>query len=137
MQEKVMTLEANKQLVSNAWDAISSGDVETFMNALADDVTWTFFGSHRFAGTFAGKDELVGKLFGPLGEVLDAGIKVNVLSLTAEGDRVVVEAKGEARSKSGQDYNNDYCIVVRLADGKISQVREYLDSELVTSVFGK
>jgi ketosteroid isomerase-like protein len=57
--------------------------------------------------------------------------------MTAEDDRVVIEAKGRARSKSGADYNNDYCIVITVAHNKIRHVREYLDSELVTSVFGK
>lgn len=132
-----MSTAANKELVRNAWNAVSNGDVEGFMNALADDVTWTFFGTHRFAGTFRGKEELVGKLFAPLGEVLEGGIQVRINSLTAEDDRVVVEAKGSAQSKTGQRYDNDYCIVVTVADGKIRHVREYLDSELVTSVFGR
>jgi ketosteroid isomerase-like protein len=34
-------------------------------------------------------------------------------------------------------YNNKYCLVIAVTDGKIAQVREYLDSELVTAVFGK
>ena len=132
-----MSTAANKELVKNAWDAVSRGDVDAFMNALADEVTWTFFGTHRFAGTFRGKEELVAKLFTPLGEVLDGGIHVRIDTLTAEDDRVVIEAKGSAKAKSGQRYDNDYCIVVTVADGKIRHVREYLDSELVTSVFGR
>ncbi len=132
-----MTTENNKQLVRETWGAVTAGDIETFLNNLADDVTWKFFGSHRFAGTYRGKAELQAKLFAPLGDVLVDGIKVHIDSLTAEGDRVVVEAHGEAKSKSGADYNNSYCMVVTLADGKVKQVHEYLDSELVTSVFGK
>lgn len=131
-----MGVEENKQLVRDTWGAVSKGDVEGFMARLADDVTWTFFGSHRFAGTFCGKDELVAKLFAPLGEVLADGIKVHIDTLTAEGERVVLEARGEAQTKDGRAYNNSYCIVVTLRDGKVSQVREYLDAELVTRVFG-
>ena len=132
-----MSTESNKQLVRDTWGAVSNGDTDKFLAALADDITWTFFGSHTFAGTFKGKDELLTGLFAGIGDVLDGGIKVHINSLTAEGDTVVVEAKGEARSKSGQDYNNDYCMVVTIADGKVKKVREYLDTELVTSVFGK
>lgn len=132
-----MTIEANKQLVRDTWGAVSAGDVDGFMRRLADDVTWTFFGTHRFAGTFKGRDELVKQLFAPLGAELADGIKVHIDSLTAEGDRVVMEARGEALTKSGQSYNNNYCIVVTLREGKVAQVREYLDSELVTAVFGK
>ncbi|MGR8918696.1 MAG: nuclear transport factor 2 family protein [Gammaproteobacteria bacterium] len=132
-----MSTESNKQLVRDTWGAVSAGDIDTFMNNLADDISWTFFGSHRFAGTFNGKEELANKLFAPIGDVLEDGIKVELLSLTADGDRVAVEAKGNARSKAGKDYNNDYCMIVTCADGKVKAVREYLDSELVTDVFGK
>ncbi|MGE0484522.1 MAG: nuclear transport factor 2 family protein [Gammaproteobacteria bacterium] len=132
-----MNAAANKELVRTAWNAVSTGDSDTFLGALADDVTWTFFGSHRFAGTIRGKDELLNKLFAPLGEVLEGGIQVTINSMTAEDDRVVIECKGRARAKSGLDYNNDYCIVIECSGGRIRHVREYLDSELVTSVFGR
>lgn len=132
-----MTSEQNKKLVEATWGAVSNGDVETFMNNLADDVSWTFFGSHKFAGTYHGKDELVEKLFTPLGEVLPDGLKITIDSITAEDDRVVFEARGKSKTGDGVDYNNSYCIVVTIADGKIKSAREYLDSELVTAVFGK
>ena len=132
-----MSAESNKQLVRDTWGAVTAGDVEGFMRRLADDVTWTFFGTHRFAGTISGKDELVTKLFAPLGDILAEGIKVHIDTLTAEGDRVVMEAHGEAATKSGVAYNNNYCIVITVRDGKVAQVREYLDAELVTSIFGK
>lgn len=132
-----MSIEANKQLVRDTWGAVSAGDIGGFLGNLADSVTWTFFGSHRFAGIFDGKEELVAKLFAPLGEVLADGIKVHIDSLTAEGDRVVMEARGEAQTKTGEHYNNYYCIVITVHEGKIAHVREYLDSELVTKIFGR
>ena len=132
-----MSSEANKQLVRDTWGAVTAGDIDGFMQCLADDVSWTFFGSHRFAGTFRGKDELVAKLFAPLGEVLADGIKVEIDTLTAERDRVVMEARGRAQTKQGKHYNNHYCIVITVRDDKIAAVREYLDSELVTAVFGR
>ena len=63
-------------------------------------------------------------------------IKVHIDPLMAEGERVVLEARGEAQTKDGRAYDNSYCIVVTVRDGKVSQVREYLDAELVTRVFG-
>ena len=132
-----MSAEQNKALVKGAWDAVSNENIDGFLDALHDDVTWTFFGNHRFARTFEGKNDLLNGLFAPLHEVLDGGIKVHMETITAEGDRVIMEMKGEAKSKAGLPYNNDYCIVITCRDGKISAVREYLDTELVTSVFGK
>ncbi|MBX9605082.1 MAG: hypothetical protein K2Y51_02595 [Gammaproteobacteria bacterium] len=75
-------------------------------------------------------------LFTVIGEMLEDGIKLHVKSIVADGGHVIVEGKGQARSKSGLDYNNDYCLAFDVEAGKIQNVREYLDSELVTKVFG-
>ena len=128
---------SSKEIVEDVVDAVTHGDAEKLLRNLADDVTWTFFGSHRFAGTFKGKDELMSGLFAVIGEVLEDGIKVHVNSIVANESCVVVEAKGQARSKAGLDYNNDYCLVFDVVGGKVQHVREYLDSELVTRVFGR
>ena len=66
----------------------------------------------------------------------DGGIELRPQNIVAEGDHVVVEAQGKARTKSGQDYNNTYCFVYRLAGGKIVEGHEYMDTELVTRVLG-
>ena len=48
-----------------------------------------------------------------------------------------MQARGNSRTKSGDTYNNTYCQVFRLANGKVQEVTEYLDTELVTTAFGK
>ena len=129
--------QSSTKIVEALIDAIANSDAEKLLSTLADDVTWTFFGSHRFAGTFKGKDELMNGLFAVIGDVLEDGIKLHVSSIVADGSRVIVEGKGQARSKAGLDYNNDYCRAFDIEAGKIQHVREYLDSELVTKVFGR
>ena len=52
--------------------------------------------------------------------------------IIADGDYVVVQARGEATTKDGSPYNNEYCFVYRMENGKIREVTEYLDTELVT-----
>ena len=41
------------------------------------------------------------------------------------------------KTKTGNDYNNTYCIVYKVLDGKIKEITEYLDTELVTAAFGR
>jgi ketosteroid isomerase-like protein len=53
-----------------------------------------------------------------------------------EDDYVVVEARGNNTTKAGKPYNNHYCFVARLGDGKLREITEYMDTELVTSVLG-
>ena len=57
--------------------------------------------------------------------------------IIAEGDFVVVQARGRNRTKSGKDYCNDYCFVIRMRDGKMAAVEEYCDTELVTAALGE
>ena len=36
----------------------------------------------------------------------------------------------------GTPYNNTYCQVIRIRDGQIADVKEYMDTALIDSVFG-
>jgi ketosteroid isomerase-like protein len=126
---------ANKALVRKAYESMGEQGVSSFMDCLSDDVTWTFFGSHVFSGRLSGKREIEEKLLVPMGEVVTS-FRFHVDNLIAEGDQVVVEGRGEAPTNDGRHYNNTYCIIVTVRDGKITRIREYLDSELVTSIFG-
>ena len=56
-------------------------------------------------------------------------------NLIAEGEYVAEQAQGKARTKSGKDYNNTYCRVYRIVDGKVKSIIEYLDTELLTAAF--
>jgi len=126
----------NKQIVINFYAAAARGDMDTCFALLADEVTWTNIGSTKFSGTFAGKQELVERLLGPLFSQLRAGIRSEIERLTAEDDIVVAQTSGTAETLDGRPYNNTYCQVIRIRDGKIIEVKEYLDTALVTEVFG-
>src|ERR1700738_1223534 len=52
------------------------------------------------------------------------------------GAHVVVEARGDNVTKAGVRYDNDYCLVFRLENGKIKEVREYCDSVLTEKALG-
>jgi ketosteroid isomerase-like protein len=54
----------------------------------------------------------------------------------AEGDYVVVEARGDNVTKTGQRYDNQYCMVWRIENGRIKEIKEYCDSTLVERVLG-
>ena len=127
----------NKRFISNMFIELSKGNTEAFLGSIADDVRYTIIGSTKYSGTFNGKQELISKLLGPLTAQLEGGIAVTPDNLIADGDYVAMQAQGKARSKNGRSYNNTYCHVFRIANGKVQEVTEYLDTELVTSAFGK
>jgi len=63
-------------------------------------------------------------------------VRVLAFNFIAEGDTVVVEAKGDNVTKSGDRYDNEYCMVWRIQNGRITQIKEYCDTALVERVLG-
>ncbi len=131
-----MGVAENKRIVQAFYDAANRGDTEGFLGQLADDVTWTNIGSTKYSGTYVGKNDLVAKLVEPLFGQLRAGIASTIHNVIAEADFVVVQLSGQSETKDGRPYNNTYCHVFRIRDGKIGEVTEYFDTELATAVFG-
>lgn len=111
--------------------------MEACLDMLADDVRWTNIGSTRFSGTYVGKRALVEQLLGPLSAKLKAGISSVIENMIAEQDYVVALTSGTAETTDGKPYNNSYCQIMRIRDGKVAEVTEYFDTELTNSVFGR
>jgi uncharacterized protein len=131
-----LVTETNKKTVLRAYAALKVGDVPSYLAAMSEDVTVTYFGNHRFSRTFRGKADILENFAPPLLARLEGPIKITVTNAIAEGDQVFVEAQGESRTKDGLDYNNLYGIVLKLKEGKIIEIREYMDTELTKNIFG-
>jgi ketosteroid isomerase-like protein len=54
--------------------------------------------------------------------------RITVLGVTAEGDRVAIEAEGHAELKDGRIYNNRYHYLFVFRDGKVCQAKLYNDT---------
>jgi ketosteroid isomerase-like protein len=127
----------NKEIVRNMFAELSKGNPEGFLSKMADDVRFAIIGTTKFSGTCNGKQELISKVLGPLSAQLEGGLTITPENFIADGDYVAMQARGKSNTKSGGTYNNTYCQVFRLASGKVQEVTEYLDTELVTKAFGK
>jgi hypothetical protein len=121
----------NKQLIESAFADLAGGNGQPLMDALADDASWTVIGSSPWSGTYEGKRAIVDELMRPLFRQFANQYTARAIRVIAEGDTVVVEARGEVTTKSGKPYNQTYCYVFQLADGKVRELTEYLDTELV------
>ena len=126
----------NKQVVLDFYEAGARGDIDACFALLADGISWTNIGSTKFSGTYTGKQAIAEDLLGPLFGQLKAGISSRVERLTAEGDTVVAQTSGTAETLDGVAYNNTYCQVMRIRDGQIAAVMEYMDTALIDAVFG-
>ena len=125
-----------KQRTSDIMSAMSQGQARPFFDAMADDVTWRWMGVNRWSRTFEGKQTIVDTLFDGSTETLGASSKVTVRGIHGDGDVVVVEHSGRNELPDGRRYDNNYCWVLRFQDGLIREVREYMDTQLVSDTFG-
>ena len=131
-----MNTTKNKQLMQQIFEELAKGNSRSFVESMADDFCWTVTGTTKWSKTYQGKQAVLTELFGTLRGMIDGPIKTSAHRIIAEGDHVVVEARGHNTTKAGKPYNNHYCFVFRLEDGKLREVTEYLDTELVTAAFG-
>jgi hypothetical protein len=129
-------LAANKALLRHAYAEISKGNPAALMNSLSDDIKWTIIGTTALSGTFNGKQEVADKLAMPLRARLDGPVVFTLDDFIAEGDQVVMRARGRATSKTGKPYNNSYCIVARIVEGKIREMTDYVDTALIDAALG-
>jgi len=124
----------NKQLLQDIFAGLARGDSRPFADSLADDFCWTLTGTTKWSGTYRGKQAVMQDLMRPLfAQFADQYINT-AQTFIAEGDRVVVECRGKVTTQSGKPYNNQYCWVCRVEGGKLKEVIEYMDTELVAKV---
>lgn len=126
----------NKRLMQHVFAELAQGNSRPFVEAMVEDFSWIMMGRTAWSRRYDGKQTVIAELFGPLRQCISGRIKTVAHRFIAEEDSVVVLARGDNVTASGQPYCNDYCMVCRLRDGKLVELIEYLDTEKVTAVLG-
>jgi ketosteroid isomerase-like protein len=123
-----MCTEENKRIALELLEVMSD-DFNKARAYLAEDFVWWVPG----VGDIAKKLE---RVVASVKSGVVEPIQLKVTGVTAEGDRVAVEAESYAPLKNGKIYNNQYHFLMLLADGKVRVVREYNDTKHVAEVWG-
>jgi ketosteroid isomerase-like protein len=127
-----MTIEQTKALASELFARFSANDIPGALDALSEDVTWWIAGKPGALPTGgAHNKKYMARLFHTMFDQLKDGLKMTVKSLIAEGDRVAVEVESWGELQNGRVYNNEYHFLMTIRDGKICEVKEYLDTQHV------
>ena len=130
-----MSATENKQLMETIFSELSKGNDKPFIDAMAEEMQWTWMGSGPLAKTFTGKQSVVNELWAAVRATINQPFKVVADRILVDGDWVVIEARGHNTTPDGKIYNNKYCWVCRISDGKLHELKEYMDTELVTATF--
>lgn len=130
------TAQQNKALMQQIFDGVSRGDATLFYERLADDAVLIITGEYSWSQTIRGKERIGRDLYGYVRSRLSQRGKTHAFHFLADGDWVVVEARGDMVTKDGQAYRNHYCMLYRLQDGRIVEMKEYQDSTLCERLLG-
>lgn len=136
MTDGTEATETNRALIARAFEGLEQGDPSHFLPLFDESIVWRVMGTSAWSkearGLAAVERDLIGPLFARF-----AGPYRNIPELNlADGDHVLVLARGHAETTDGKVYANDYAFVFRMKDGRIVDVREYLDTKLADAVLG-
>lgn len=131
-----MSAEENRKRITEAFEDLARGDGGRFVALLDEDVTMTVTGDYSWSRTFRGKASVLRDLYGTVAELAPGARRTVADRILADGDWVVVEARGEMTNREGVPYRNQYCLLYRFADGRIVEMKEYQDSHLCERVLG-
>jgi ketosteroid isomerase-like protein len=131
-----MSAADNKKLVQQIYTDSANRSGTTFLDNLADDVSWVVTGQYSWSHEFKGKEGINNGLMGHFRSFFAERPRTLAFNFIAEGDYVVVEARGDNVTRTGIRYDNQYCMVWKIETGRIKQIKEYCDSALVERVLG-
>jgi uncharacterized protein len=122
----------NKAVMREVFDELAKGNGRPFVAVLAEDVRWTIIGTTEWSGTWEGKRAVQTGLLDPLFAQFATRYRNRAIRMIAEDDHVVIECRGDVTTTERRPYRNTYCYVCRLAEGKVRELTEYCDTELLT-----
>jgi ketosteroid isomerase-like protein len=131
-----MSAAANKQLVQKVFAGLAQGDPKLFVDSMDEKFRWRISGDSPWSKTFEGKQAVLGGLFVLLRDRIADRPRTIAHRFIAEDDLVVVEASGNNVSKTGAVYDNSYCFVIRVSEGKLQEITEYCDTDLAMNALG-
>jgi ketosteroid isomerase-like protein len=120
--------------MQHAFEYLAQGDGRPFAELMADDFRWAVTGNTAWSRVYEGKKAVQEQLLRPLFAQFADRYRNTAHRFIAEGEWVVVQCRGNAETRRGQRYDNEYCYVCRFSGGKLRELTEYLDTELVTAV---
>lgn len=130
------TTEHNKQIATEFYRRFDANDIPGVLQTMTDDATFWIAGKPavaRVAGTQSRAQ--IAKIFHRMVEQMPGGLRMQVKSAIAEGDRVALEVESRGELKNGRIYENEYHTLMTIRGGKIAAVREYMDTQHVAVVW--
>jgi len=128
---------ANERTVIEFFATLSTGDLERVRTFLHPQATWTpQVRDVPGAGVHKGHKAIIDEFLAPVRGLFQPGDpKVIVDTIASNGALVLTETRGVGRLKDGRAYSNLYAWAIEVQEGRITAIREYMDSHYVVGLF--
>ncbi len=126
-----------KMVVRRYVGAVEAGDEQAIREVFAEDAAWTLqAGQLPISGTWKGRDSIMGEFLATALAYYEPDIvQLEITTMIAEHNQVVMQWTSRARTRRGRPYENGCIGVFTVRDGKITAVREYMDTLYANTVF--
>ncbi|MFI6775375.1 nuclear transport factor 2 family protein [Nocardia sp. NPDC050412] len=128
-----MSAAANKKLIEHIFDQMAQGNTRAMGAAMAEDFRWIFPGNWSWSGIWEPKTVVLNELLRPLMAQFTE-YRSAADFVIAEDDRVVAQVRGHGITAGGEPYEQTYCFIFRIANGRLTEVIEHCDTALVERV---
>jgi ketosteroid isomerase-like protein len=130
-----MDPDSNKAIVRDFLATFSRGDIAGVIDRMADDGSWWVSGSIPGMSGRHSREQFSELLKGVKDIYVTGALPITPTRMICEGDLVACEAESRAELKSGRVYANRYHLLFRLIDGKVAEVKEYMDTQHAIDTF--
>jgi len=126
-----MGIEQNKAVVRTYFEVSNDWQFDKALNLLSDDFLLMGMGKVPAVAQRWNK-EAISKVWASFANTFKFYV-ITIQEMTAEDDRVSVQAEADAELTDGRKYTNNYHFLFRLEGGKIRRIYEYRCSHVVIS----
>ena len=121
-----MSEHPNAMRVRDLFAAFRDQDIEAIQRAIVKDCVWHFPGrSGALAGSHQGYEGIFAFL-ARVGELTDGTFHLDLEDVVANDARAIALFRGHGRRSDGRQLDNPTCLVIRLKDGTVVDIHEYV-----------
>jgi ketosteroid isomerase-like protein len=130
---------ANEQLVHRFLAATRENDREELLRLFHPDLVWIIpkGAIPPYGGTHRGAEKIADMMLASVGGTFVPGSMTHRILLTMSDDRhVMMELNLRAKTPDGREYDNYYVFVFECRNGRITELREHVDTTYAAKFFG-
>jgi len=125
-----MGLADNKKVACTFLENAASRNVDALLDALADDLHWWVLGHGTLSRALFEEEQRA------INDIWAGPMTLKITGITAEGNRVAVEAEIENDFRDGRHYHQHSHFLFVVHDGKIREFKIYHDTKHAAESFG-